>query len=266
MFATFGSPSAVNLPVDPKRGRHAVSHPLPSYPSFPVPFPLRPYPAKRTNRSSVSWIRYPSSRLDGRRVFSPNFHRPPFQLYHPGHPCPPVDPEPRADPALLSELVREAERVLDHQVRVWEELDGKAEALMRLGLATLAGAVALATFFLQEPAVRLGTVFLAIFVAAGFLVVLSVLFFLASYVGLRTDRRLGVGPSPVWLERQAQRPANGLAAHHEAVLAVHRTDFESNRRRMDLAVESRRRGSLLLTAGVLLYAAGFIYVVGATIL
>lgn len=167
---------------------------------------------------------------------------------------------------MLREMVREAERVIDHQVRVWEGLDAKAEQLMRLALLVLAGAVALATFFVQRPGVPFDAVFLAIFLGAGLLVVFAILYLLASYAGFRSDRRLSVGPAPAWLVDRSTRSDPSLRDHLRAVLETYRDEYEENRRRMDLAAESRMCGLALLVAGIGAYAAAFIYVVGGAIL
>lgn len=167
---------------------------------------------------------------------------------------------------LLREMVREAERVVDHQARLWEGLDAKAEQLMRLALLTLAGAVALATFFLQVQDIPLDETFLFLFLAGGLLVVLAVLFIVSSYVGIRSDRRFDVGPSPAWLVERSSHRNSTLEVHLGKVLETYEEDFATNRRRMDLVARSRRWGVLMLVWGTAVYAAGFIYVVGGTIL
>lgn len=168
--------------------------------------------------------------------------------------------------AVLREMVREAERVVDHQARVWEGLDAKAEQLMRLALLTLAGAVALATFFLQQRDVVLDGIFLGLFLAAGLLVVMAILFIVSSYAGFRSDRRLGLGPSLGWLADRSARSGVTLDGHLRAVLAKYREDFEGNRASMDLALRSRQRGLFLLVGGIFGYAVAFVYVVGGSIL
>lgn len=191
----------------------------------------------------------------------PTFGHPPLAL---------IGPRPRGTlvdrVAVLREMVREAERVIDHQARVWEGLDGKAEQLMRLALLALAGAVGLATFLLQMRDVHLDEVFLALFLAAGFVVVLATLFFVSAYAGIRSDRRFDVGPAPAWLAERSHRRNPALGAHLREVLATYDEDYEANRRRMDLVARSRKRGVLMLVAGIAVYAVGFIYVVGRTML
>lgn len=174
--------------------------------------------------------------------------------------------DPTKQGAVLREMVREAERVIDHQVRVWERLDAKAEQLIRSALLTLAGAVALATFFLRQSEVLLDGLFLLLFLGAGLSIVLALLFFIASYAGFRSDRRLGIGPSPRWLADQAVRSEDSMADHLTAVLATYREDFRGNRAAMDLALRSRQRGLAALLVGILGYASAFAYVVGGSIL
>lgn len=166
----------------------------------------------------------------------------------------------------LQEMVRQAERVIDHQMRVWEQLDTKAEQMMRLSLLILAGAVTLATFFLQDSTVALDRVFLAVFVGAGLFVVVAILFFVASYTGFREDRRFRVGPSPAWLQRRAHYVGRSPMEHRMASLAAYREYFDANRGGIDLALRSRKRGLIFLVAGILLFVGAFVYVVGGAIL
>ena len=46
-----------------------------------------------------------------------------------------------------------AERLLDHQIRAAEDLDDKAEQMIRLAIATMAGAITIAVVVGQEPAI-----------------------------------------------------------------------------------------------------------------
>lgn len=49
----------------------------------------------------------------------------------------------------LREMLREMERVIDHQIRALEEQDDKSEQLIRLVIAALAGGIALGSFLVR---------------------------------------------------------------------------------------------------------------------
>lgn len=168
--------------------------------------------------------------------------------------------------SLLPGMVRASERVLDHQIRVWEELDDKAEEVMRLGLATLAGAVALATLFVREPGLALDPLFFGLFVTGGAFVVAAVLTVLTSYVGIRADRGVGLGPTPQWtLDRVAAYLGEPLR-FHGALLAVYADAFLDNEEKMNLAGRRRLWGIRGLVADVIVLTTAFIYLVGGAIL
>lgn len=174
---------------------------------------------------------------------------------------PAVDP-----PDLLAEANRTSERILDHQIRMWGEMEDKAEHLMRLSLATLAGAVALTTLFVQVPDVTLDGAFFVLFLAAGVSVVVALLMVLTSYVGLRADRRVALGPAPAWLRDRLGDSPRDDAAYQLGILDVYADSFRENREKMDLARTVSRRAIRSLVVGVALSTGAFIYLVGGTIL
>lgn len=51
----------------------------------------------------------------------------------------------------LREMLREQERVIDHQIRALAEQDGNSEHMIKLCVAALAGGVALASVLLRDP-------------------------------------------------------------------------------------------------------------------
>lgn len=169
-------------------------------------------------------------------------------------------------PHRLAEAIRTSERILDHQIRMWGEMEDKAEQLMGLSLATLAGAVALTTLFVQVPDVTLDGAFFVAFLAAGMSVVLALLMVLASYVGLRADRRVALGPAPAWLRDRLHDNVPDDAVYQFGILDVYADSYRENRDNMDLARTVARRAIRSLVVGVGLYVAAFIYLVGGTIL
>lgn len=107
----------------------------------------------------------------------------------------------------LAELQRQAERVLDHEVTARERMDAKTQHLMGVGLATLAGGVALATFAAERLPGKVAGGFVAAvgFAALANLAAMGLL--TASYVGFRGHAEVAVGPGLDGLAEKAQDPS-----------------------------------------------------------
>jgi hypothetical protein len=118
-----------------------------------------------------------------------------------------IEPQER----LLAALVRDAERVIDHQVKAMEELDDESEHMLGLGVALLAGGLSIATFLVGGgSAPHPGWAFFCLLCAAGATNIVAILAFLESYVGFQHGTRLAVGPSIEWLRAKANDPTWSL--------------------------------------------------------
>ncbi|MEA3200397.1 MAG: hypothetical protein QOE90_1825 [Thermoplasmata archaeon] len=161
-----------------------------------------------------------------------------------------MDDEPAR--AVL-EILREAERVLDHQIRSLEELDDKIEQMLALGVGSLAGAFALAAFIASREPRWAGY---AAALASGALWNCAAVFYFARGYGI-VDREVQakVGPSTGWLAAQAQGPSPNLVEHGRLVVAVLHNSFEDNDETATFIAQQSRKGVRWLAAALMLYGA-----------
>lgn len=164
--------------------------------------------------------------------------------------------EPREH--ILAALVRDAERVIDHQVQAMEELDDKSEHMLGLGVALLAGGVSIATFLAgRESAPRPDWTFFCLLCAGGTTNIAAILAFLESYVGFRHGTRLAVGPSLEWIQAKANDPDWSLPSHRLSLLSEegYPTYARVNSIKMAHSARARRLGLASVAAAVILYFA-----------
>lgn len=159
------------------------------------------------------------------------------------------------DTDVLRELLRQAERVLDHQARGMEEQDDKTEQPLALGVATLGGGLALATWVTQVGGSDL---FFGLLIAAGALVnLVSLPTLMGAYLVLPLT--LQVGPHPRWLAEQARDLETVL---REVLLDLVETGpayYEMNANALIRTSRERGRGLRLLLVAVCLYVLSAAY-------
>lgn len=155
-------------------------------------------------------------------------------------------------------MLREAERAVDHQVRVMEEQDDKTERVRTLSVAALGGALALATFVRQFA--PLDGPFLVVFGAGALANLLALLRFLRAYVALPKAR--ATGPDPRWIAEKANESTWSRERHLIALLQNYPAYFDHNAAVLARVVAERLAGLLLLTGSLGAYAAGAIYILG----
>lgn len=165
------------------------------------------------------------------------------------------------DDELLREMLREAERVLDRQFRMMEEHDDKTEQAIALGVATLGGGVALATF------ARAGTAPLAMgFVVFGAaLNLLALLWLLEAYVGLSRKESLRMGPNLRWLAAKANDRTWSLEDHLLTLIKDVPAHWDANLAALRAVAGRRRSGLLMLLVSMSSYAMGTLYILGGGI-
>lgn len=161
---------------------------------------------------------------------------------------------------LLAEMVREAERVIDHQVSVLKELERKSDRVTTTAQGLLAGAVILITFVTARVPTRADLPFLVLFSLAGLVNAVALLRSLDSFIGPRHHEAVSVGPSVDWIHRRSQERGWDAADHRLSVvrgLAEYERDNQDFMRRKADKVSTNLR---LVSWAVATYAASLLYV------
>lgn len=171
----------------------------------------------------------------------------------------------QADLEDLKEMMREQERVIEHQVHALEELDDKSEHMIRLAVAALAGAVALASLLLRGPDAIPGHSLLPLGVGAALNIAAMVLF-VDAYVGFRRHSEAYVGPDPRWVAQRAVDPGWNLEKHLVALIEDQPAYFDHNREVIERSVERRKVGVFTLLASLVGYTGGYIYILWEVIM
>lgn len=164
----------------------------------------------------------------------------------------------------LREMLREQERVIDHQVRALEELDDKSEHMIRLSMAALAGGVGLASVVLRATTSPSVLLLVPLVIAAG-LNCWGLAVFVDAYVGLTRHRDAHVGPNPSWVARKALEDSWTLEEHLLAVVTNHERYNAHNLAVMEHAATRRHLGVYLLLGSIMAYAGGYIYILSEVI-
>ena len=162
------------------------------------------------------------------------------------------------DPGAWAAALRLAERGIDQQLRAFADERAAAERLVRLGVAAVAGSLAVAGLIQQAaPPVPGG-------LAAGF--GFGVVFQLLALGGASLDeggRQTTVGPDPGAVYAGISEDWNEqalLAATLEEMAAAHRRNTDALRRQ---SVRTRHWTSMLLLGSTLVLVASFLIVGGA---
>lgn len=176
----------------------------------------------------------------------------------------PFDPE-EGERERLAEMVREAERVLDHQVRAAERLDERSQQGVALATAALGGALALGSLVAGSAPRSADHLFLPLLAGGGVLNLFALFQLLQAHAGLREGGTLRVAPGLAWLDSKAGQRTWTLLLHLRSVIAGARAYEEYNRRALLETAARRRRGLAALLASLAVYAAAYLYVFGTLI-
>lgn len=160
------------------------------------------------------------------------------------------------------ELLREAERVIDHQVRSIERSDSKSAELLRLGVAALAGGLALAALTAQYAPRAANTLVLFLFGAGGVFNLISLLFFLSAYTGFKRHPESHTGPRLSWLVTKANLPGWTLPEHVLSLLVALNSFEEHNVLELIRSADWRRRGLYALGIALVSYAGSTFFILG----
>lgn len=158
-----------------------------------------------------------------------------------------------------------AERLVDHQVRAAEELDDKAEQMIRLAMVTMAGAMSVALFVGQEPDIQADAVSAVIYAVGLSANLLAAFLFIHSYVGIGRPIELYPAPSVEWLEAKRDDADWTFHDHLASLISSYAEYSRANVARMTNSAGRRSRGLVWLFAAVLLYSTATALIVGRTI-
>lgn len=159
----------------------------------------------------------------------------------------------------LREMLREQERVIDHQVHALEDHDQKSEHMIKVCIAALAGGVTLATILLRGPH-DVSLVTLAPFSGAAILNLASLVLFVDAYVGFRRQAEAHIGPDPAWIAQKADDAEWTLEEHLLSIIADHPRYSDHNLLAMERTTKRRRYGIYLLLASITAYAGAYIFI------
>lgn len=171
--------------------------------------------------------------------------------------------EPKAESlTLLAEMLRESERILDHQVKALEELDDKSEQMLGLGVALLGGGVAFGVLVTTSNALAVNSTFIGLLASAGLLNVAALAFFVGSYIGFVRHTEVHVGPSLAWIRDKSNEASWSLMDHYLSVLFDIPSYYDWNNRKSVAAARRRQVGVYVLLVAVALYGIAFLFILG----
>jgi hypothetical protein len=155
---------------------------------------------------------------------------------------------PGDDLDMRREMLREAERVIDHEVQAIEQLDAKTSHALTLAISGITLLVALGTL----AGANVSRSFLVVLALAGVANGAAVHALIRAYHGLRSRGEVSVGPSPVWLA-DGLTVERSLREHLDSVLLGYRDYHLHNQAFMSDMKRSRAAGIRLLVLAAFLY-------------
>lgn len=161
-------------------------------------------------------------------------------------------------------MLREQERVIDHQVRALEEQDDRSEQMIRLGIAALAGGIALGSLLVRGSTAPSGRILASLAIAA-VLNLASIVLVVHAYVGFRRHSEGHVGPDPGWIAEKAMDGSWTLEEHLLSLIVDHPRYSDHNMTVMNRIADRRRKGVYLLLSSLLAYAVGYFYILSEVI-
>lgn len=137
-----------------------------------------------------------------------------------------------------------------------EQLDDKAEQMIKLGAALLAGGVALAGFAIKNLSQQVN-IWFGVGTLGGLLLnLVAIGLFLRAYLGDGHHAELHVGPHPEWLSEKLDDPSWNWARHLGSLVRSFPAYSDENVARMQSSGTHRARGLVALVTAVLFFAIG----------
>jgi hypothetical protein len=167
------------------------------------------------------------------------------------------------DDALFAEMLRVAERVLDHQVKAIEALDLKTQNAITLGVAALGGGLALGSLVTAQGRAGVDVWFAGVFGAGGLLNLAALALLIDANTGLRRQRFVRYGVHVSWLRESW--PDGSLRELRRSMVREIEDYAISNAHVMRAIASRRRQGLLVGFAAVTAYALALVYIVARSV-
>lgn len=162
------------------------------------------------------------------------------------------------DEPVLPEVLRQLERLIDHQARALEEQDDRTEQALTLSVAILGGALALAS--LVRSSAVLDGAFLALLGGSAVLNIAALAGFLRAYLGV--PKAVSVGPDPHWMSGKANDADWRMPDLLLSVVTDDPDYYAANGVILRRVAKEQLRGASLLVASLGGYAMATFYILG----
>ena len=176
---------------------------------------------------------------------------------------PPPDEQPLV--RMMEETQRQVERVLDHQVHALGDELRRTESMIRLGVATLAGTIAVTGLLLSAGA-RPDALAAWAFGASILMVLMALAWWLDVTTGPDRPHGIRVGPDPSALAERLDHEGWSSASLLASTISEAALHHGQNGRLLASLARRRSRGTLWLFGGVVLHLAALAFIAGGRIL
>lgn len=157
---------------------------------------------------------------------------------------------------VLREMLREAERAVEHQIHIAAELDDKTEQMITLGVGLVGAEVTAFAYVASRGVAAKGGIVLVAGILAAFV---GLVFLLDAYVGLRRRAFFETGPEIGWVVEKANDETWTEDDHLVAVLRTFPGCIRQNAATIDASSAARKAGLFLLLTSTALAAGGGLY-------
>lgn len=167
---------------------------------------------------------------------------------------------------LLREMLREVERIVDHQVQALSELNAMSAQAATAAQAILAGGIVLVSIVASQFLDHVDIGFLALFTAGSIVNIHALMYLLAAYKGPGRYELVETGPEPLWVESKAGDARWGWNEHIRSVIGGLTESARRNLLLMKRKAAKRHGGIRLLGIALALYAASLMEVLWTALL